>query len=869
MTASVATAQPAAARPVASRTFSASALPTDRLHFGLASPPGDFSWMQTSGVPWKYRYTYLSAGVNTSSGWETWNTPLGAYATFYMNATDSLGAIPVFSYYEMLQSQPSTGSTELDRDYSNLNNNSTMNAYYGNFALLMSQASAFGKPVVVQVEPDLFGYMEHKAGSGDASTVSASVASSGYAGLSALPNTFQGFSWALLKLRDSIAPNVILAPHASTWASGGDIGQNSDPTFNLAAAADKVAAFLNSAGAASNPDGSTSDVVFNDVSDNDAALNARWWDRNDVTLPDFQQWLTWMTELHAKTARPLIEWQVPVGNEYLDTMNNSPGHTQDNRVEYFLSHAPALTAAGIIAVLVGSGGNGGSTYTDAKGDGVTNPAPIWSFQCNPRNNPASGWPDDDRGNLRIFVGLYYGSAASLALSSVVPHRGSTAGGTSVTINGSSFSGATAVAFGGTAATSFSVVSAAKITAVSPAHAAGNVDIAVTTAAGTSAASVADQFQFQPPGVYTAVTPIRLLDTRNAGTLYSGGSLDLTVGGLNGVPANAAAVVLNVTTTNGSTGGFFTVYPTGDARPTASNLNWSAHETVPNLVTVGLGSLGRVTIYNGVGSADAVVDLEGFYAPSAGGSAGEFVPVTPARITDTRSGSGQANAGIHLGQGSTLAVQVTGAGGIPGAGVSAVVMNVTATNTSSAGFFTVYPTGVTRPLASNLNWAAGVTVPNRVIVPVGSTGKVTFYNGVGSADLIVDVNGYFTDASTSGASFTTLSPTRIVDTRNGTGGRSSPLGPGETMIVTVAGSGGVPGAAKAVVLNVTVDGPTAASDLVVWPDGTSAPVASDLNFVAGQAVPNLVIVKLSPGGKIDIRNDFGSTSVIVDVVGWYG
>src|SRR5438309_1200572 len=758
MTASIAVTQPAAARPVASRTLSASALPTDRLHFGLASPPGDFSWLQTSGVPWKYRYTYLSAGVNTSSGWETWNTPSGAYATFYMNATDSLGAIPVFSYYEMLQSLPSTGSTELDRDYSNLNNTSTMNAYYANFALLMSKASAFGKPVVVQVEPDLFGYMEHKAAGGDASTVSASVASSGYAGLSALPNTFQGFSWALLKLRDSIAPNVILAPHASTWASGVDIGQNVDPTFNLAADADKVAAFLNSAGVASNPYGSTFDVVFNDVSDNDAALNARWWDRNDVILPDFQQWLTWMTELHAKTARPLIEWQVPVGNQYFDTMNNSTGHTQDNRVEYFLSHGPALTAAGIIAVLVGSGGNGGSTYTDAKGDGVTNPAPISTFECNLCNNHASVWPDDDGGYLRIFVGLYYGSAASPAITSLVPHRGSTAGGTSVTINGSSFSGATAVAFGGTAATSFSVVSAAKITAVSPAHAAGNVDIAVTTAAGTSAA--------------------------------------------------------------------------------------------------------------------AVVDLEGFYAPSAGGSAGEYVSVTPARITDTRSGSGQANAGTHLGQGSTLDVQVTGAGGIPASGVSAVVMNVTATSTSAAGFFTVFPLGVARPLASNLNWTPGVTVPNRVIVPVGAGGKVSFYNGVGSADLIVDVNGYFTDSTASGASFTVLSPTRIVDTRNGTGGFNSALGPGQSMVVTVAGSGGVPNMAsvtppKAVVLNVTVDGPTAASDLVVWPDGTSAPVASDLNFVAGQAVPNLVIVKLSAGGKIDIRNDFGSTSVIVDVVGWYG
>src|SRR5439155_11745487 len=81
------------------------ALPADRLHFGLASEPGDFSWMKSSGVPFKYRYTYLSAGVNTGKGWETWN-PGGAYATYYMSDTDSIGAIPVFSYYELLQSLP-------------------------------------------------------------------------------------------------------------------------------------------------------------------------------------------------------------------------------------------------------------------------------------------------------------------------------------------------------------------------------------------------------------------------------------------------------------------------------------------------------------------------------------------------------------------------------------------------------------------------------------------------------------------------------------------------------------------------------------------------------------------------------------------
>ena len=377
-----------------------------------------------------------------------------------------------------------------------------------------------------------------------------------------------------------------------------------------------------------------------------------------------------------------------------------------------------------------------------------------------------------------------------------------------------------------------------------------------------------------PSVYTAVTPIRLLDTRSSGTtLGDGGSLNLAIRGVS-VPANATAVVLNVTAVNESTAGFFTVFPTGSALPTASNLNWVAHETVPNLVTVGLGSGGNVTIYNGVGSADAVVDLEGYYAPSSGGSAGEFVPVVPARITDTRAGSGQPNAGSTLGPATTLDVQVTGVGGIPASGVSAVVLNTTATNTTSAGFFTVFPKGASLPLASNLNWTAGVTVPSRVMVPVGSGGKVSFYNGLGSADLVVDVNGYFTDNSGTGASFVSLTPTRIVDTRYGTGGFSSPLGPGAPMVVTVAGNGGVPGMGsatppKAVVLNVTVEGATAASDLVVWPDGASRPLASDLNFVGGQTVPNLVIVKLSAAGKIDISNDFGSTSVIVDVVGWYG
>jgi hypothetical protein len=467
------------------------------------------------------------------------------------------------------------------------------------------------------------------------------------------------------------------------------------------------------------------------------------------------------------------------------------------------------------------------------------------------------------------------SAALPGVSSVVPNTGPSSGGTSVTISGTNYTGATTVKFGGTA-TTFTVVGPTQINTTSPSGF-GVVNVTVTNAGGTSPVSSADEFTYPPapPGLYTAITPVRVLDTRlSGGPLGPGSSVNLVVGGAGSVPVNATAAILNVTAVDSSAAGFFTVFPTGAALPTASNLNWLAGETVPNLVSVELGTGGSVTIYNGLGTADAVVDLQGYFTPSSGGTAGQFVPLVPARITDTRAGSGQPNAGSTLGSGITLDVQISGAGGVPASGVTAVVLNATVTDTTSAGFLTVFPKGAARPLASNLNWAAGVTVPNRVMVPVGTGGMVSFFNGLGSADLVVDVNGYFTDSTVAGASFMPLVPFRIVDTRNGTGAPTGPLAGGTTLVVTVAGFGNVPAMTsttppQAVVLNVTVANPTAASDLVVWPDGATKPVASDLNFVPAQTVPNLVVVKLSSTGQVDIFNPFGSTNVIVDVVGWYG
>src|SRR5438309_11937629 len=112
------------------RTASALALPQDRLHFGVANDPGNLGWMTASGVPWRYRYQYLSGGVNTGTGWETWNSPAGAFASMYMNNSSSNNYLPVFSYYELLQSNPSTGANESDRDFSNIKIAGTMASYY-------------------------------------------------------------------------------------------------------------------------------------------------------------------------------------------------------------------------------------------------------------------------------------------------------------------------------------------------------------------------------------------------------------------------------------------------------------------------------------------------------------------------------------------------------------------------------------------------------------------------------------------------------------------------------------------------------------------------------------------------------------------
>jgi hypothetical protein len=166
--------------------------------------------------------------------------------------------------------------------------------------------------------------------------------------------------------------------------------------------------------------------------------------------------------------------------------------------------------------------------------------------------------------------------------------------------------------------------------------------------------------------------------------------------------------------------------------------------VPNRVQVPVGTGGQVSIFNPAGSVDVVVDVGGYFTDSSNPSAtgAQFTATTPARITDTRPGSGLPNAGNTLGPNGSIKVQVSGAGGVPATGVTAAVMNTTVTNTTAQSFLTVWPTAVPQPPISDLNWVAGQTVPNLVVVKLGSDGAVQVFNASGKTDVVVDVMGFY-------------------------------------------------------------------------------------------------------------------------------
>jgi hypothetical protein len=314
-------------------------------HFvlGVADSPGDaHRLVQHAAVD--ARYQYLAGGVNTGQGWATWN-PDGTFASMYVRESIKAHVMPVLSYYQLLQSKPAVGSSEMQKDLANLRDPGTMRAYWSDYRLLLHRVAdaAGGHPAVIHLEPDLWGYLEQ-------------------AHATALARSF---AQKLIALRDRLAPHVLLAWHLSVW------GTEEDPTYSkpslahMDALAAKSAAFYKALHA-------RFDLVFNDVTDRDAGFyqyvegnpNTRWGP------PDFRRHDTYVAGFTRRTHTPVVLWQLPMGNTML---NNTWGHYRDNRLQWWLDnpsgpHLRASRKAGVIGLLFGGGAAG--TTSDQTDGGV-------------------------------------------------------------------------------------------------------------------------------------------------------------------------------------------------------------------------------------------------------------------------------------------------------------------------------------------------------------------------------------------------------------------------------------------------------------------------------------------------------------------
>ena len=432
---------------------------------------------------------------------------------------------------------------------------------------------------------------------------------------------------------------------------------------------------------------------------------------------------------------------------------------------------------------------------------------------------------------------------------------------------------------GTSNLNYSTDKSAAVLAIVPVGADGSITLSVQGAAQVHL--IADVMGYipagveppgeVPPGVFASVDATRLLDTRTSGgPVASGSSVSLSVTGVAGVPTSAvSAVTLSVTATGSAADGFVIVGPSGAPTPGVSNVNYAAGQSAANLVVVKIGSDGQVVL-SVSSTTHLVVDITGYYDTSGGPDpAGGFVPTDPNRLLDTRVGTGAVAQRVQAG--SSVPLQVTGRGGVPAAGVSAVVMNVTAVEPSGAGWVTASVSGAPVPGSSNLNYAPGEVVPNLVMVQLGTDGKaVLTVNGTGSVDLLADVAGYFTDGDpVADGGFVPTAPSRVLDTRSATGGHNAIVSGGQQVSVSIVGSAGLPSSGvSAVVVNLTATQPTGGGFLTAYATGASVPGTSNLNYSEGKSAAVLAIVPVGADGSITMfAQGAAEVHLLADVMGY--
>jgi len=328
-------------------------------------------------APFDLRYQYLAGdvpedgtcdscaegcsvdGVSCAGGgcpwWGCWQwdqLPPGQFVIDFVSETADLGGAPMITYYIWYSV---AGDVEGAAEIAALADGPSVAAYLADFQFLLQILADLEIPVIVHVEPDLWGY-GHQVDD-DPSQIAVALAAADAPECGSQPDTFAGFAACMLALADAIAPNVLVGFHASAWGAGADALINDDPEFDLAAHAEETAAFMSALGA----DGA--DVVVVEMSDRDAGYNGRWWDPTNETLPDFEQAIAWVETLGDSLGLAPLWWQVPYGHMGLTDICDE---YQDNRVDYVFDHPEEFAAGGALGVAFGAGAG---CMTTAETDG--------------------------------------------------------------------------------------------------------------------------------------------------------------------------------------------------------------------------------------------------------------------------------------------------------------------------------------------------------------------------------------------------------------------------------------------------------------------------------------------------------------------
>jgi hypothetical protein len=310
---------------------------------------------------------------------------------------------PIFTYSMLRESLPGGRIEDIPTAVkTNLENGRTMRAYFKDLKLFFKRAGATRRRMVLHVEPNIWGYAEQRAaGKDDASTVPAVVSATGLRELRGLPNTITGFAKAVRRLRDRYARRVLLAYHLTTWGPDVDLDLDNPPREPVEDFARTAARYYRSLH-------TRFDLVFAEFANRDAAYRqivfgqtGVWWDS-----ADYARFLRFIRVFNKSTSRRIVLWRIPLGNTLMRSVNNTPGHYQDNRVQRLLGAGGVrqlrlYRSAGVAALVFGGGAPGTTCACDFRRDGVTNPRPING------NTRRSHSRDDDGGYFRSRARAYY------------------------------------------------------------------------------------------------------------------------------------------------------------------------------------------------------------------------------------------------------------------------------------------------------------------------------------------------------------------------------------------------------------------------------------------------------------------------------